>query len=230
MLFTSACYGGGDDCCYESNNPCYYKDFEIEGKSIAFLDLDPANRYWVPPIIGSGNIKFKKVNALAEITYFRSAITRTYTKLNVRTSAVYDSTCKRNVYTRDYANCVYETFSYSGSPGAKLDLSVTRKATPGPYKVGEIFDSINFYQSSDLLHLNFANLQFLLNPKTFVNSESQKFHPSITFENIAYDSVYELWKPYTDTTYIIPQGIYYSCKVGIIGMYLTNKVEVWYKK
>jgi hypothetical protein len=230
MLFTSACYGGGDDCCYQRDNPCYNKDFDIDGKAIAFIGLSDANRYWIPKIVGSQNITFKKLNTNAEMTYLRTIVDRPYYKVNVRTTTVYDSTCSRDIYTRDYANCVYELFGYGGSPGAKLDMSVMRKVLPGPFKPGPVFDSVNFYQSSEILRLGFANLEFLFNPNTFVSSETQKFHPSISFENVTYDSVYELWKPYADTSYIIPQGVYYSCKEGIIGMYLTNKVEVWYKK
>ncbi len=228
VLMIAGC-GGGDDY-YPEYNPCYSKIFDKQGKAIAFLGLNDTNRNWIPEIVGSKNIAFKKLNMNAEITYLRTVVDRPYYTVNVRTTTTYDSACKSNVYTRDFANCVYELFGYGGSPGAKLDMSVMRKALPGSFKLGPVFDSVNFYQSSEVLRLTFANLEFLLNPRTFVNSQTQTFHSSITFENVTYDSVYEMWKPASDTTYIIPQGIYYSCKEGIIGMYLTNKAEVWYKK
>jgi hypothetical protein len=227
LLLLTGC-GQGDD--YYGHDPCSYKSFEQQGDVIAFLGLDTANQNWVPEIFGNTNVKFKKVNSTAEITYIRSVIDRPYYTVLVRNRITRDSACKRDVYTRDYANCNFESFRYIGSPDAKLELGVKRTVVPGPYVIGTVFDSLNFYKSYEVLKVNFSNLEFSFNPRTFTNSQTQLFHPTITFENVTYDSVYELFKPYSDTTYIIPQGVYYSCKEGVVGMYLTNKSEVWYKK
>ncbi|OYU96133.1 MAG: hypothetical protein CFE21_06900 [Bacteroidetes bacterium B1(2017)] len=229
LLLLAGCGQGDDGCCYDYD-PCSYKSFDRKGDAIAYLGLDTANQNWVPEFIGSATIPFKKVNSTAEISYLRSGFDRPYYTINVRNRITRDSACKRDVYTRDYANCSFESFKYTGSPGAKLELSVKRLVVPGPYVMGTVFDSINFYKSYEVLKVTFSNLEFSFNPRNFVNTQTQIFHPSITFENVRYDSVYELLKPNADTTYIIPQGIYYSCKEGVVGMYLTNKAEVWYKK
>ncbi len=117
---------------------------------------------------------------------------------------------------------------YTSSLAAFFDFTVERTKPFVTYQDSN--DSTRFYVGNEILYINWNRKAFQVFPHRFIDTLQQKVHLQKYLGVQWHDSVFEIAYPLADTSLLLPQGIFYSLKEGLLGFYLTNNAELWYKK
>ncbi len=198
------------------NGPCEtfnYSQQNYKAKSYGFAGLDSNNK-WIPNNIPSSIEFVNKNNKI--FTYSVSPLIKQSYKQNLYEREI-ESPCPYKYSYYDYFTNENENLTYSSLFSSSLNIQLKR------YKNTTGIDSLNLTTLPDKMDVIIGDKTFSLNPKIYTNVGEQSF--LVKYKN--YDSVFLVNRTLLDSSFIIPQGFYYTKTKGIIGFYFTNHTEEW---
>lgn len=212
LLLSYSCsddYGDSGPCGPGGVSQPYYN-----GKSYGFANLDSTNN-WIPNNLSS-SIEFVNKNNKV-FTYSVTPRTKQSYKQDLYARYIESPCPSYSHYYYDYFTTEKEFVNYNSQFSSSLNIQVKR------YKNTTGADSLNLTSLPDKLDIIIGNKTFNLNPNIYTNVGEQSF----LLNYKGYDSVFLVNKTLLDSSFIIPQGFYYTKTKGIIGFYFTNHTEEW---
>jgi hypothetical protein len=210
LLFVSCYVNSGD------SGPCgpggYGRPTYTE-KSYGVAKLDTNNNNWLPDTLPSVAEFINQNNKIFVYNLYPKQIQQ-YRQDLYRKSA--SNQCQSVTYF-DYFRAESQRIEYLCQYSNSLNIQLVR------YKNTSNVDSLNIEKLNDVFDIIIGNKTFRLEPDVFNNFGEQRFYNR--YKN--FDSVFNIDRPQADSGFIVPQGLYYSKKKGIIGFYFTNHVEEW---
>lgn len=226
------CGYSGDDGGYYNNDPCSYSNFSRErtGKELIHLHLDSSLSGVLPLQYRNTTTVFENPANKAQMSLLLSGPFASFEKKWAFSRSDTDLRCGPFKWN-DFGTLDAEDVKYSGSYNGIYDLKIQRYLVNGEFHNTEkYFDSIGFAKSFQLERIYWMSYILPFNLKDTSLKASQVFHPTIQLGNKSYDSIFELKRTNVNENLIEPHGLYYAPKHGVVGFYLTNHQEEWFKK
>lgn len=184
--------------------------------------LDSLKSTMIPFFDSSITLKFKSANGNI-IEVLRSKTIKKFDTIKVNQWISYEEPCRYKINHFDRGVIEVEQLYYTSNSNVfpKADLG---RYWNGVYKT----DSLGFLNAKEVFTIYGVGKLFVPQLEVYTEIESQRFYPKIIANGKERDSVYEFFVLSLDSTFIVPHGFYYTKKEGIIGFYITQKIQEWW--
>lgn len=207
-------------CVAHDDNPCPRYEEEMAMKDYGSKYFQSSNSS-LPPFNHPFNSVFVSNNS--DSIHFNCSKLRYDIKSVQLNQRLKNSNC--TIYKfYDIGRYELEEISYTGNSPVAFKFVLQRT-----WNFKDITDSLSFSKAPEIYKLTWNNnVSLNVALDRYADTLGQKYHEKFNANGKMVDSVFEFYVPIVDINYIELQGVYYQKRKGLIGFFLTQKVQQWW--